>query len=194
MKKLTFRIEGETPLLMSNGRLADPLDPIVRQMKHISGKSKKTEADHEQLADLEWTGSLYTNGNGQLIIPGANLEAMLIGRNGAARKQRMGPQAKAGLWVPDDSVLEYDGSKDLDKLRKDDKFRLRAKARVGQASVIRTRPKFDQWACEFTVVYDPDLIDQDTLEEWVEIASFQVGLCDWRPRFGRFKVVSMAEE
>lgn len=193
MQKLTFRIEGETPLLMHSGRLADPLDPIVRQMKHVSGKRAKTEADFEQLARLEWTGSLYVNADGRVIIPGANLEAMLIGRGGAARKQKMGPQAKAGLWIPDDSLLEYDGPEDLEELWEDERFRLRAKARIGQSSVIRTRPKFDKWACEFTVVYDPDLVDADVVREWVEIASFQVGLLDWRPRFGRFNVTQVSK-
>lgn len=193
MKTLIFKIVGETPLVMHSGDLADPLNPIVRQMAQVSAKRKKVDADHEELARLEWYGSLYIK-EGKIIVPGANLEAMLLGRGGAARSQRMGPQARAGLFVPDDAVLEYDGPQELDELWKDENFRLRVKARIGASSVIRTRPKFDNWSLTFRVLYDPDILNEDTIKEWMEIASFQVGLGDWRPRYGRFKVVEVTED
>lgn len=59
MKKFTLTLTGVTPLLVHNARLADPLDPIVRQTKPISGKRSKTEEDHLELARLEFIGGLY---------------------------------------------------------------------------------------------------------------------------------------
>ena len=56
---LTFRIIGASPLLHHNGQLADPLNPHAKAMARVSSKRKKTEADHAELSDLEFMGSLY---------------------------------------------------------------------------------------------------------------------------------------
>lgn len=55
---LRLDITGTAPLLMHNSRLADPIDPIVRSMKKITGKTKKTEDDHAETARLEFLDDL----------------------------------------------------------------------------------------------------------------------------------------
>ena len=52
-RTLRFRITGAAPLLMHNGRLADPLDEHARAMARVADKRPKTEADHLRLAELE---------------------------------------------------------------------------------------------------------------------------------------------
>ena len=47
---LRFKFISVAPLLCHNGQLADPLNDLVRQMKKISGKREKTDADLEELA------------------------------------------------------------------------------------------------------------------------------------------------
>jgi len=76
---------------MHNGQLADPSNWYSRAIKAISGKRGKTEADYQEMARLEWMGSLYL-AQGVPCIPGYVLEATLIGRGGAARKEKMGRQ------------------------------------------------------------------------------------------------------
>lgn len=187
MRTLSFKIVGVSPLLMHNGQLADPMNKWSRLMKEISAKRKKVDADFEELARLEWYGGLYLV-NSQIVIPGYVFEACLIGKGGAARKERMGKEAAAALWVLDDMPLIYDGPTDLAELWADEDFRLVMGVKVGQARVMRTRPMFKTWSAEPTVTFDPDLLNEDVVRRWVELAGAQCGLCDWRPRFGRFDV------
>lgn len=76
----------------------------------------------------------------------------------------------------------------IDKLCRTTQFTV--PVRVGQSRVLRTRAKFDQWACEFVVETDPELVDQTQLSTWLDIAGRRIGLGDWRPHksgtYGRF--------
>ena len=188
METLNFEIVGVTPLLMHNGRLADPSDTYARAMKEISAKRKKTDADYEEMARLEWFGGLYLDENKVPCIPGRVFEATLIGKGGAARKERMGKEAATALWVFDDFPLEYDGPKDPYGLWELEQFRLRVGVCVNNSRVMRTRPMFKEWAASITVKFNPDLLDEEIVRRWPEVAGAQVGLMDWRPKFGQFEV------
>ena len=186
---LNFRIQGVSPLLMHNGQLADPSNAYARAIKEISGKRAKTEADYEEMARLEWMGSLYLS-NGEPCIPGYVLEATLIGRGGAARKQKMGKQAAAGLFVTADFPLEYDGPRDPKELWPLEQFRFQALVRVSQAKVMRTRPIFPEWEATVSIEVEPDLVNVADAKLWMGIAGRESGIGDWRPKFGRFEVVN----
>lgn len=189
LQKLSFRIEGLAPMMQHNGRLADPDDPYARAMKVITSNRKKTDADLEELARLEFLGGLYLNKNDQVVIPGFVFEACLIGKGGAARKERMGKEAAAALWVTQDALLIYDGPQTPDELWKDKQFVDQSMVKVQQNKVKRTRPIFQDWSAEIAVEFNDNLIDEKQVRRWIEIAGEQVGLCDWRPRLGRFRVI-----
>lgn len=55
---LHFRITGIAPLLMHNGRLADPLDPHSKALADAARRRGKIEADHLEIARLEFLDSL----------------------------------------------------------------------------------------------------------------------------------------
>jgi len=188
IEKLNFRIVGTAPLIMHNGQLADPANEWSRAIKEISGKRKKTEADYKEMARLEWMGALYLQ-DGQPCIPGYVFEAALIGRGGAARKQKMGKQAAAGLYVTKNFPLVYDGPREPKELWPDERFRLVVPVKVGQARIMRTRPIFAEWSAEIEVELDPQLVNADDVRLWVGVAGYEVGLMDWRPKYGRFSVV-----
>lgn len=181
---LSFRIVGVSPLLMHNGQLSDPLSPFSRSLAEVHSKRKKTDADHLELARREYYGGLYMS-NGAPCIPGEMLEAMMIG---GAKKEKMGNQAKAGIIVEGNPALEYEGPKDPKDLWEDPRFQLRTSARVGMARVQRTRPRFDDWALSFEVKFLPSLINAKSVRSFLVVAGEQIGIGDWRPRFGRFEV------
>ncbi len=187
MQTLNFRIVGVSPLLMHNGMLADPSNFYTRKIKEISSKRSKTDADFDEMARLEWFGSLYLLDK-QPCIPGYVFEATLIGKGGAARKERMGKEAAAALIVPDDAPLEYDGPRDPEELWGLEKFRLQVPVNVRGNRVIRTRPIFRKWGTNIAVCFDHELLNEDDVRRWVEVAGMQVGLMDWRPKFGRFDI------
>lgn len=185
-RSLTFRIRGVAPLVMHNGQLADPLNRFSREMKKITGKRAKTEADYEQLARLEWLGSLYL-ANGVPCIPGEMIEAGFIE---AARKSKRGQAAKAAILSDGFWLLDYGGPPTPEELWKDEAYRLSAGVRVQRNRVIRTRPIFRRWAAQVTIDYLPDMLNGQDVIETMSVLGRIIGLGDWRPRFGRFEVLS----
>jgi hypothetical protein len=167
---------------MHNGQMADPLNKFAKMLKMVSGKRKKTEADYEEMARIEFMASLYMDQNGP-VIPARVLEAAVIE---GARKSKLGRQAQAGLIVEKHAPLLYDGPRTAKGLFEDEQFRLAVPVRVGQARVMRTRPHFERWSADIELSYCEDIINHADLLGAVRAAGMLVGLCDWRPRYGRF--------
>ena len=176
------------PILFHNGQLADPLCEWTKRLKLITDKRKKTEEDYLEMAHLEWFGGMYTK-NKKPCIPGYVMEGALVS---GAKKKRMGTQAKSGIFVDKDSLLEFDGweSLTLDDLWENKDFRLTQGVKIQKARIMRTRPKFDEWAVEFVITYDAEVLSEPDVKDIVETTGHHCGLCDWRPRYGRFRVES----
>ena len=188
MKEITFKLTSASPFLMHNAQLVDPLNRWAKEIKRISSKRKKVEADHGEVARLEFLGCLYmTYVNKKLVpcLPGTVLEAAIVG---AGRTRKMGKQVQSGVFVANDSPLMYEGPTDADELWKNEEFRLRCPAKVGTARIMRTRPKFSNWSANVTVSFHDSDIDGQTIEELMIVAGEIIGVGDWRPRFGRFNV------
>ena len=179
-----FRITGASPLLMHNGLLADPLNPHARSIAQVAAKRRKTEADHVRMAELEFLGGLYLS-NGAPCIPAEMIQAALVK---AAAQERRGPKAKAGLVVRQDLRLDYDGPTDPHALWQDTSFRLRSPVRIGMSKIMRTRPMFREWSSELSVDFLPSLLNPQDVVSFLVTAGEQIGIGDWRPRFGRFWV------
>jgi len=67
------------------------------------------------------------------------------------------------------------------------------RAVVQKQGIIRTRPRFDKWAAEFEIVYEPALVNDYTLLNILDDAGQRIGVGDYRMArsgpFGRFGVV-----
>ena len=135
-ESIRFRLIGTKRLLMHAGRLADPLDPASRALARLTGKRMKTISDHEEIARTEWNGSLWLHG-GRPCIPSEALMASFVA---AAKTRKRGDEARAGLLVEENAILQYDGPNDLDELWLDPSFRLRTGVRVSGARSMRSRP------------------------------------------------------
>jgi hypothetical protein len=182
MQTLTFKLSSVSPLLMHNGRLADPMNEYSRRMKEVSGKRSKTDADFIEMARIEWYGGMYLMDGGKPCITGEVLEAAIIN---AARKTRKGKQAMGGIICPDNYPLTFDGPQDLDERWADDNCRLTCGVRIQKARIMRTRPIFREWSLVFSLIYDDLQLNEKDVIGIVKVAG-ENGLCDWRPKFGRF--------
>lgn len=183
---MQFRItlEGTAPLIMHNVRLADPLDPIARQMKTITGKRKKTEADHEEIAHLEFMGGLYYDDEVGPYLPGENVQRCLVD---AARITKAGVQVTRGVFVTSMvNPLAYGGPRNPEELWADDRFRLTRPVVVQRSKTMRTRPIFIRWAADVEGELDDEVLNLSELEQIAGTAGRMIGLGDWRPRYGRF--------
>lgn len=185
MKKFTITLTGTASLLMHNSQLSDEFNPIAVEMKKITAKkTKKTEDDRWELRRLEFVGGLYYDTDLGPYIPAANIEASIAKAAGLTRN---GQDVKRGVrLVTDVNPLAYRGPRDPDALWKDATFVHNASVKVGTARIIRTRPMFRDWMTEAEGVYDPTVIDFESLKQFVDKAGQLIGLGDWRPRFGTF--------
>jgi hypothetical protein len=136
---IRLRLVGTKRLIMHCGRLADPLDPISKDLARLTGKRAKTEADHEEIGRVEWNGGLWLDG-GKPAVPAEALMATFVA---AARLRRRTMQAEAGLVVYHNAALVYDGPDDMDQLWEDERFRFRAGVVVNGNRTMRTRPVFN---------------------------------------------------
>lgn len=183
---LSFKIQGVIDLIVHNGQTADPLNPAAKALKEISGKKDKTDADYNQMAEIEWQAGLYLNAKEQPIMPGMCIEAMIVS---AAKVQRDGLKAKCGIMVPEDALIIHDGPKTLKGLHDNPRFWDKRAVKIKANKVMRTRPVFPIWAMEFDVHYDTAIFNPDKIRQFLEIAGKRIGMGDFRPRFGRFEVV-----
>lgn len=189
MQKTKFKIRGTAPLLMHNGQLTNPMNDHAVRLAHAVkvAKNKKTAAAWADAYQIEFEGGLYLNEKGEPCIPGEVIEATICG---GARKMKQGKSAKAGLMVVGQFALKYDGPRDPGALWKK-KFYLISTVKIGKNRVMRTRPMFNPgWECEFTVEHDPRLVAEKDICSWLAAAGAEDGICDYRPRYGRFEVVS----
>ena len=185
MYRMKFRWQGTRPLVMHWGRLADPTHPIVKDIKKITGKRKKTDEDHLELQRLEFQGGLYhvqTSPKRVTVCLFADAIEATIAKGATCLKK--GKLVKESIICEEPwYALEYDGPKTVKGLFENDKFRLTCGVRVGTSRVMRTRPVFPEWAVEFSL--EVDGIGPADMEEIMHYAG-RKGTCDFRPRYGRF--------
>ena len=181
-----FHIKGVVPLLTRNSQLADPLHPTTQEIKKITAKRTKSEADYRAVEALEWMGALYLNEDSKPCIPGENLEGLVW--EGAKKKSR-GQLVRSGVVC--DGVFEiiHDGPENLDDLAEDPRFRDRRSVVIQKKRIMRVRPIFRIWELKFTVHFMEDILERGHLIEAVQDAGRLVGLGDYKPRYGRFVIV-----
>lgn len=185
-QELKFKIEGMSPLLMHNDQMADPLNPYAIEMKKISKVRVKTDEHHAHLAAIEWEASLYLEEQ-QIVIPGENIERMLID---AGKKTRLGREFTSGMMCDGSWPLKYAGPGEYVKLYKDKNFVDRRAVKVQTSKVMRTRPIFNTWSLAFAVQFLPSILNADAIKQALTTAGQIIGLCDYRPKFGRFVVIN----
>ena len=185
-------IRGLSPLITNNGPAGlDTRSPANVEKAEISRKksSNRTAADDARLKELDCLISLWLDARDAATIPeGAIRKCIETG----ARKLKQGPQVREGLVVEGVQSFDYDrealGST-VEELGKRAQFTVGVV--VQRNRVLRTRAKFDDWSCAFTLDCDDELVDKDQLEAWLDIAGRRIGLGDWRPEksgtYGRFE-------
>ena len=171
MKTAQVTIEGLSALLMHKF-------PIVA-IEGIEKLSKEDQAEH----------SAYRSRDGELHIPGVNLQRALVAggvySKGKGRASLQKTVAATALVTPEVLTL---GTKEYDI----DSRRVVIKATGG--AIVRHRPRIDDWGISFNLTFDPLLITEEQLEKVVMDTGMLVGLMDFRPEkkgpFGRFAITS----
>lgn len=186
MKNLKITWKGITPLLMNSCKCVNPLHPISIEKKKYTSKRTKTEDDLKIISDLDWEAAAYWKDDIGMYIPAENVEATIVG---GAKINRKGTDIQkycnvTDLYIP----LDYGENLTKEQLIADEKYRDVRAVNVQRSKLLRTRPRFDKWGIIFNMCYDENKIDLETIVNALENAGSYVGLCDYRPRYGKFLV------
>ncbi len=184
MKNLRITWKGITPLIMHSCQCVNPLHPIAKELKKYTSKKKKTDEDLMKISDLEWESGAYWKEGLGLYIPSENVEATII--NGAKANRKGADIQKfcdvTDLYIP----FEYGENLTKEELISNYEYRDTRVMTVMRSRILRTRPRFDQWKIVFNMQYNDEKIDLDTIVNAIEYAGQYVGLCDSRPKYGKF--------
>lgn len=170
VKTVSTTIKGISPILMN-------AYPMV-QDENISKRPMEDQAEYCAYRDKS-TGRLY--------IPGMNIQRCLVAAatysKGKGRASLQKPVAACVMVTPeycDLGVTEYI----IDSRR--------VVIPATKGSVIKHRPRLNDWSVSFNLEYDDDLLTEAQLRRVVDDAGLRVGLLDFRPEkkgpFGRFMV------
>ena len=186
--RLSVTLTGTHPMLMHNGRLANPLDDWTRQLKALTSKRKKTDEDIFQIAQVEARAGCWETVDGMLGVPSAAVWRCFYD---AAKQFKLGTTVKKSLYF-DDVVepLTIDGAKVFcdDYVRDFDNVDYRT-VKVQTSTTMRARPKIPTgWQTSHTFELFDDVMDVRELQTVMDSAGRLYGLGDWRPTYGRFTV------
>lgn len=187
MKNLKVTWKGISPLIMHSCQCVNPLHPIAKELKKYTSKKNKTDEDLVKISDLEWEAGAYWKDGMGLYIPAENVEATII--NGAKANKKGKDIQKyvdvTDLYIP----FEYGEDLTKEELIQNYEYRDTRIMTVMRSKILRTRPRFDQWVIEFNLRYNEEKINIETIINAMEYAGLYVGLCDSRPKYGKFSVV-----
>ena len=194
METMKVKLVGTVPVIMHSNRAANPLSKEAKALKQLTSKRNKTDKDHEEIARIEWEAGLYLK-NGVVVMPAQNVEkCFLLG----ARKSKNGKQFESGVYLSDLYMpMEYKGPKirvtengfpnaQLDRFYPSHNWQEMVK--VGTQQVLRTRPIFEEWSFACDIDYDSNIINEAVLMDCLKDAGKLIGLCERRPRYGRFNI------
>jgi len=173
-----------SPLLMHNERLADPLNEFALEIGKISKKRGKTEADHLEIARLEFVGGLYYDEKDGPVMPVWNIVRCI---QNAGKQHKLGAAVLRGVVPATVTVpVLYDGPRDIEGMWADGRFALRKSVGIGGSRTMRTRPCFTDWQINAEIEVDLTQLNPEKVCQLVEEAGRFQGLGDNRPVFGRF--------
>jgi len=185
---LSVQLVGTKKMLLSNGRLANPLDPYTRDLAAISKKRNKTDDDRLNMMAIEARGGCYETKEGLLALPTANVWRSIYD---AAKAYKLGVAVKRSLHFDDvNEPLYVDGvAVDID-----DEGWLQYPAtidyrpvKVGTAKTMRARPLVPEgWVTTHRFGLNEKEIDLDSLVPVLARAGSMIGVGDWRPIYGTF--------
>lgn len=183
MKELKLKLKGKAPLIMQSCILANPLHPMSKEIKKITGLRKKTDDDLEALLKLKFLGSIYWDEKLGPFIPGENLDRAYFD---AAKEMKLGKKfTQAALIVEDKLPLVYEGPREPEKLYDNLNFVDTRLVKIGTSRVAMSRPIFKIWALNATLAFNEELIDERDVRQITSFVGRQ-GLGTFRRRFGKF--------
>lgn len=161
-----------------------PIDKeTIDKLKTVT-KTLQRDPDNEEAYSYEAEAALYKTPEGEIYIPPKHIEGALIKAGVNERQAGKGKKTykdimKAFVEVADEHIVINPQEYELH----------REWVKVNQARIMRTRPLIKRGTkATFTLNIFDDALSMDILKSILEYAGGYVGIGDWRPKFGLFKV------
>lgn len=175
--KFDVKIKGISPLLQHRFS-EDKLVGIKKQ-----GGDKKLSEEDKRTAASQF---LYLSGK-KVSQPAVHIEGAMIKAStelklSGAGKKTYKDLMKASLFVSPEAIVH-----------KNQDWTVDGRPVVNPSTRGRSmcyRPRFDEWELDFQIEVLDDRADEDAVKEILKLAGLRQGIGSYRPRFGRFDVVS----
>lgn len=178
MRIIKAKIEGVAPGLLMHRFPEMTAAQLVNNVK-LAGKGKDTpENEAESCA--------YRHESGYLCQPAEHIfQSMLKAATGfviqGRGKKTYKDAVKGGLLIAPDYILHKTKDYLIDA----------RPVRVQSARIVRHRPHIPAWELEFEItILDESILPPDVVNAILVQAGQQVGIGDYRPRYGRFIVTA----
>jgi len=191
--KIQITINGLSPMLQHNGRLANPLDYYTQLIKAHSGTRNKTDQDLILMRDTEARGSCWETEEGLIGVPNAALWRSIFD---AAKHFKRGKDVARSL-IFEDIVVPLTvqlSAKKAGKVKCEDFLADSADnidyrpVKIMGRKTMRARPRVPApWSSVHEMELNVDVIDLRNLMPIIERAGALEGIGDWRPMYGRFR-------
>ncbi len=189
MKTLLFHIEGVSPLLQHDDKAANPFNEYTKRLKAISSKRKKTEDDLLAMANIEWLAALYYTPQDRYFMKAECFEGSFLG---AAKAKKLGKTFKEAVSIPINPSFHFKHEELLpEQLFEMDEYKDFRTIKIQRSKVLRCRPIFNEWNCQVELWYEETRFDKQEIIDIVNYAGRYIGICDYRPKYGRFKVTEI---
>ncbi len=169
-------IKGTAPLLQHRF----PEETGVQSVKKNSGGG-----DYSEMAEQ----AAYKLPDGTLYQPSAHIERSM--QKAATNFKILGKRGKtymdlikSSCYIAPDAIPHIIQDYTID----------RRSVIIQRARIMRERPILKEWELAFDIIIMDKQLKQETVKEILDYAGAFVGIGDYRPKFGRFMVVSFLNE
>ena len=189
IKSLSFTITGVRPLLLNNPQCVDRFNGFTKRIKIINDKkTRRTEEDYLELADLEVASKLYFNEELGVYVPTSWVTEAIASTAFKVAKVSKATIRGSLFAVESKTKLSYDGMntvKEASDIVKNPKFRHSMILPQQQVRINKAFPVFHKWSFSLDLEYDDSQIDRDSVVRVLNHCATYGGFGDFRPTFGR---------
>lgn len=189
MQTISLKLTGVASMLLHSDRGANPIHPDTIEHKKLTSKRKKTDQDHIDIARSEYMLGFYGGGDA-VTLPTANVRSSLI--EGAKLNKLGAAFNRSIMFVEDEVKIDHSGPKTRAQMWKTPACVDCRSVKVGQARLMRYRPRLNDWSLTVTIAFDESMVERAQIVTAMENAGRYIGIGDYRPArggpFGRFVV------
>ena len=176
LQKITFRLEGITPLICH--AWSDKAVKMIDDKQRGKAKQPKAPKDPDEL----YEDSLYRLSDGGYGFPAVAFKASAVRAGTLAGMKMTETRQMFRVLTDDGDLVKIEGQP----------HKRQDMVRIQQTADVRYRGEFSSWSVNLQVLYDADVITPEQLINLFNRAGFSVGVGEWRMEkngsFGSFRV------